>query len=88
MLTYQDYTVLIEAVDAWVNKDVANELMDVLFTGMIAGGDKQVLNELRADRNEKRLSKEIEVQKRQETAIILKAKLLQLRNALPIEETR
>jgi hypothetical protein len=86
-LNHDDLTVLIEAVDSWVNKDATGELMGALFEGMLADKNSPEAEKLKREREEKRLAKDVEHRQRKDSATLLKAKLIMLRQSMPMEAT-
>lgn len=83
-LTVQDIDVLIEAVEAWITAESRSKLLAGLIVGAMAGnGDSErsfdVFHKITEGREDGEAS-------RKETAIMLKAKLLKLRDRLMIAE--
>ncbi len=87
-LTIKDLEILIESLDAWENKEIAGEMMGELMSMMILG--KDVTQEDKAqyeiDRDVKREKAEFEKRERKETSLLLKAKLVMLKQEIPIKD--
>jgi hypothetical protein len=79
-LSRQDYSDLIEAVEAWENKDDASQMIGEMMEALVARGDKahaaMIRQEVESRRREQALSKRI----RKERSIMLRAKLIQMRD--------
>lgn len=77
--TIDDLNVLMEAMEAWENKDTAGELMGSLLTAMLAphDTDEQKAN-LQREQDEARLRATDAKNMRKERSILLRAKLIQM----------
>lgn len=82
MLTREDIDVLIEATEAWESKDAAGELMGDLLQGMLSRGDEKTLAEMKQRKMEETRKREQEKKLRKERSIILRAKLISLRDSM------
>ena len=85
-LTEQELTLLIEATEAWENKDSGQEIMFSLLDSMVT--DKmppEKKAEVERERLERRRKAEADKKIRKERSIMLRAKLLQMRDALAAE---
>jgi hypothetical protein len=83
----QEIDILIEAVDEWVNKDsmgnLMTGLMGTLFTDKMDEVGKKKFEEMEAKKDRERK----EARKlREETAIMLKAKLLSMKQRIAINQ--
>jgi hypothetical protein len=76
-LTHEDIGILIEALDAWVQRKQSGELVGELLEGLLA--PKEAGQELKAKREERRREAAREKQLDADTATLLKAKLIKLR---------
>ena len=81
-LTKQDIQVLLEAIDVWIRKDFAGNLMGSLMGSLICGNNPKSKAEFEEKEKELQAKAEAEKQCREEQAIGLKAKLLSLRDSL------
>lgn len=85
-LTRQDVDILIEAVDAWISKDfgvtVVTDVMEMVLSGQATEEQKVVMKEQKAKRAAEVTAKR---KQREERAIVLKAKLLKLRDSITVE---
>ena len=82
-LTRDDYDVLMDALKAWENKDLAGNLMGSLLESMIPKGGDSGDGERMADAWDRRESQQREAkQQRLERSIMLQAKLLHMRDRL------
>lgn len=81
-----DITVLVEALEAWEQKDFAGQIMSDIF-GMMLGKDdpasKARMAEMQA---QEKLKRDRATSARKERSIMLKAKLLTLRTQRGVEE--
>ncbi len=78
-LNDSDMTILIEALEAWVEKDAAGELMGELIVGLVGADKKGELKDTRAKQKEDAAqSKKL----RKEQSILLQGKLIRMRDAL------
>jgi hypothetical protein len=71
-VTVNDLQVLIEALDAWINKDAGGDLMGDLLTAMVTKDGSMENPKVEQEKAKRRRAKE----QRAETAIFIKAKLL------------
>ena len=84
-LTVQDYDTLIEAVDSWISASKRDTLLTSVFMGSLlakAGAideAKEMVEMMTSGEDEK-------VERRKETATLLKAKLIQLRDKAAVAE--
>ncbi len=81
-LTSDDLTVLGEALDSWIVKDAAGSIMSELIVGLVAR-DGQEAAAQKLEEQKQRLA--IEKQQRKDRAILLQAKLIQMRDRLLAE---
>ena len=80
-LSVQDLSILIEAVEAWENKDMAGDLMGDLLTGMMTDlRDPAKKAAYEADLKARTEKKKDERALRKEQSILLRAKLIQILN--------
>ena len=84
-LTKQDADVLIEAVDAWVSKDMGALLMTDMMDAMLSKEEDKAAMEARRENRNAESNKNRK--RREERAIVLKAKLLKLRDSITAETT-
>ena len=78
-LTIEELDILIEAMSAWEHRDSGGDLMKSLLTTMIAKDDEQRERMLQ-DQEEERNQKELEKQKEKETSILIKTKLIHMKD--------
>ena len=79
-LTYEDYDLLIQALDAWVSQDSVGTMLASVIGISMAPKDKADMAQQLA--NEKMDEADKENKSRNETATLLKAKLIMARDAL------
>lgn len=77
-LTATDMKILIEAMDAWINKGTAGEIMAMMLGGMMAEDKDAFL----IAQEEKQAKRDEEIKDRQRAATLLKAKLIMLEEEL------
>jgi hypothetical protein len=85
-LTKQDYELLLQSLDSW-EKDVGDGLGGTIMMAVI--GDRMPPEErakAEAEINKKEQKRKAEMQHRKERCIMLKAKLLTLRDGMAAEE--
>lgn len=81
--TEQEIQILIEAVDAWVDKDFGHTIMTDMITMVISDGASAEMKEkMKRDKVEDRIKEKQAKTLRKEQAIILKAKLLKARDSI------
>ncbi len=87
-LIIKDLDILIEALDAWENKEMAGEMMGELMTMMMLGKDatQEDKAEYEINRDAKREKAEFEKRERKETSLLLKAKLIMLKQEIPVKD--
>ncbi len=86
-LTKDEYNILIEATDCWVSKDFGEGLVGSLMTGMMSkDASPEIVQKMKEKDKEERLERESKKQVRKERAIILKAKLLKLRDKIEAKD--
>lgn len=83
-LTNQDVNTLIEALDAWEQSGFAGQLMGDMFAGMLCK-DESAMEKMKAERERSNAEYERKVRAKKERSIILKAKLLQLRDSIEVD---
>jgi len=83
VLDKQDINVLIEALDAWVNKDAAGEILGTVLDAVLEG---KVTSEVRTKIDHQRLKAAEDKELRKERAIMLASRLLQIRDGLVAEQ--
>ena len=83
-LSRQDVSVLLEALDAWEVKDANGRMMGSLLGAMLSRNDEEraKMKEME-DRENKKMEESMRIRK--ERAIILKAKLLQMRDGIEVD---
>lgn len=82
-LTEDDLNTLVEALEAWEHKDAAGEIMaDIFAMAMMGRGDPASprMLEALAEQERAQLKRERMKANRKERSVILRAKLLQIRN--------
>lgn len=84
MLTIKDIQILIEAVDAWEKKSSVDSLMGTMLSAMFSRS-KEDFERIQADMNKDDFDSVHLEQIRKEKAILLKAKLIQIRDKLLME---
>lgn len=85
-LTKQDLDILIESIDEWVNKDFGSAIMSGLLTTILTkDAPPEVKAEMKMKDDEERQNQKAARKLREEQAIILKAKLLKIRDGIKAE---
>ena len=80
-LSIEDLNVLIDAVDAWVEKDSSGELIGGLITAMLTDKNPEAQEKMKREREADQAKKKQEKQLAKETAVLLKGKLIQMKYA-------
>lgn len=75
--------ILVEALEAWVDKDAAGELMSELLIGLV--GDKGDAEAIASKRTKQKEEAKQAKQLRKEKSILLQGKLIRMRDALVAE---
>lgn len=81
-LDSSDIEVLVEALKAWEQKDLASSMMGTLLTGILSSQKSSDMSDWEKREQEREAKREREVKLRQERSIMLQAKLFALRNQL------
>lgn len=79
VLNTKEINILVEALEAWENKDLGSELMMGLFTAMICRDDPDAKSKMEIEESERREKMEREKTERKETSLMLKAKLIEMK---------
>jgi len=86
-LDKQDLEILIEAVDEWVSKDLAGNLMSGLFEAMLTDkADPIVQEKMKQEREARNVKEKQEKEIREEQAIMLKAKLVSMKQDINVNK--
>jgi hypothetical protein len=81
-LTRDDLNVLLEAVESWERKDDAGDLMSMIVDGTIGKmASPEAVAEMAAIRAAEKEEKAAAKRNRKERSVLLRAKLLQIRDA-------
>lgn len=70
-------------MDAWVRRDQAGDMMGELLVGILAAKNPLIQEQAERDKRQKKAEAAIKRQMDNETATLLKAKLVQMRRQLP-----
>ena len=81
MLTYDDYEILVKAVDAWMKEGGKSEMLGTMM-GLIMSRSKEEAERLIKQTPEEERSRERNKAHTQRVGTILKAKLLQMQDEL------
>lgn len=84
-LTIDDINILIESIDSWKSRRFASEMMGDLFTTMLIK-DKDKLAEIEIKKKEQALEKKVSQEREKQTAELLKAKLVMLKQEMFTKE--
>jgi hypothetical protein len=85
MLTVDDINLLMEAVNAWEQKDTKDLMVTSVLSMMLCKNEQQAKSMLEEHKLEQKKLDESK-QIRQERAILIKAKLIQLRDKLEVND--
>lgn len=80
-----DLGTLIEALEAWESKDDSGEIIGELFESILAGRDPQAKAQFEAVRNADKQKRVRAKANRKERSVLLRAKLLTLRDRRRVE---
>jgi hypothetical protein len=86
-LTDDDLDVLVEALEAWESKDVAGEMLGDVVESMLTRGDPVAVAKIRDQRQRDKYDRERARTARKERSVLLRAKLLTLRDRRRVEQT-
>ncbi len=82
-LTEQEVETLIEAIDAWVDKDFGGTIMiDMLIMAISDGAPPEIREKMKRKKEEGQIKMKQAKNLRKEQAIMLKAKLLKIRDGI------
>lgn len=82
-LTEEEINILIEAMDSWISKDSTGEFMSEILGALLT--DKMTdegKEKLKQDRHIEKIKRDQSRREREEKAILMKAKLIQIRKLL------
>ena len=87
-LKIKDIDILIESLDAWECKDTAGDMMSELMIMMLLPKNVSELDKAKFEdnRDADRKKAELEKRERRETALLLKAKLVMLKQEIPVKD--
>jgi hypothetical protein len=80
-----DLAVLVEALEAWESKDAAGEMFDDVVEMIVTGGEPGGHARMREERRIQKLDRDRAKKQRKERSILLRAKLLTLRDRRRVE---
>jgi len=80
-----DLDTLIEALEAWETKDMASEMMGDVLDTIVVIGDTRAKAQLAEQRRTEKVKRTKEANQRKERSVLLRAKLLTLRNRRRVE---
>ena len=81
-LSIDEIRVLLEAMEAWEEKDFSSELLDVVFSSILGGKDPKVVAEL----DQRKAKFAADRANRKERSILIRAKLIGLLDTKRAEE--
>ncbi len=80
-LTRQDVDVLIEAMEAWERSGSEGQLMGSLMGSLLCRGDEEAMAKMKKEQERSRREFEEKQRLRKERSVVLRAKLISLRDA-------
>lgn len=86
-LTRKEIDTLIDALEAWEAKDMGEEIMMTVLGAMFCKDDPEAKAKMETEQNERREKVEMEGRERKETSLMLRAKLIQLKQNMLIDDT-
>ena len=86
MLTNKEIDTLIDALTAWETKDMAGNLIGSLFSAMLTKDDPIAKEKARVREEEEAAKYEREKAERKEQSLLLKAKLVQIKQSNLVSE--
>lgn len=84
MLNRSDIEILLESLEAWENKDTASAMMGDMLGIMVPPEGRE---KYKADMAEEKKKRNAERQQRKDLSVRLRAKLLDMRDAIVMEKT-
>jgi len=85
-ITDDDIAVLVEALESWESKDAFSDAMGELFSAVICKDDPVAKAKMEDSRRTEKIARERAKTLRKERSIILRAKLLTLRERRRVED--
>jgi hypothetical protein len=85
-ISNDDIDTLVEALEAWESKDVAGEMLSDLFGAMFAKDDPATKAKLQMEQLESQRKRDRVKAIRKERSVILRAKLLGIRNSRRVDD--
>ena len=82
-LTREEFDTLIEALEAWEVKDMSANMVDDVLTMAIGS---RMTEEMKLERDRKRTERDFQKRVRKEKSVLLRAKLIKMRDAHKPEE--
>jgi len=81
-LTATEIDILMEGLDEWVSKGLVGNMMGSLLGAMMCEKDESARNEMKAHQSRENAEYESQKRLRKEQVIMLKAKLLKIRDGI------
>jgi hypothetical protein len=81
-LTSDDINLLIEATEAWENKDQAGEMLSDLFAGMLSERTPEARQKIEAETALRKGKNMATTRTRKERSVVLRAKLISIRDSM------
>lgn len=86
-LSYDDITILVEAIDAWTSRDFGGEIMLTMLDSMIGGNTSaEHKAKMAREKNQKETVKKAKKEREKEIAILIKAKLVIMKQEIVKEQ--
>ena len=85
-LTRKEIDTLVDALEAWEAKDFGGELIFSLFGAMLCKDDPESKAKMEAEEKTRRDKMETERRERKETSLMLKAKLIGLKQNMLVDD--
>lgn len=87
-LTTEEINILMEALESWENKEVAGFIMRHVLSSMMIPKDapEEQISKFENEIKSRERREEMEKKERKDTSLLLRAKLIQIRNSIVVEE--
>lgn len=86
-LTKKEIDALVDALEAWEQKDFGSSLMMGLMGAMFTKDDPEAQEKFKREEEKRRAEEEIKLRERKETSLMIKAKLVRMKQDMLIDDT-
>ena len=85
-LTRKEIDTLVDALEAWEQRDIGGEILLSLMEAMFTKDDPVAREEMKKEEKKRKDEAEMQQRERKETSLLLKAKLIQMKAGLLVDD--